>query len=141
VKNVYLDANVILRFLLGDHPELFAKSKAIFKMAERNEIRLLVEPVILAECCFVLRGKMYADRFSSKHLIADALTQVLYLSGVETENQVMLTEALEAYADHHVDFADAYLAVLARNQARSVATFDQDFRRLDEDILIPADVS
>jgi predicted nucleic acid-binding protein len=130
MKQVYLDANVILRFLLGDHPQMFEAAKALFKQAERQEIRLFVDPVTLAECCFVLGGKAYASRFPSKKVVADALTRVLFLPGVEAENPVALVEALEVYGQHDVDFATAYLAVHARNQSYHVASFDENWRGL-----------
>ncbi len=36
---------------------------------------------------------------------------------------------------HNVDFADAYLAELARREGLSVATFDLDFSRLGVPLL------
>lgn len=136
MKTAYLDANIILRFLLDDHPQMSEAARHLFHAAERQEVRLLVDPVTLEECCFVLTGKYYASRFASKQVIADILTRLLFLPGVEADT-VILMETLESFAKHNVDFADAYLATLARHQAVMVASFDQDFRRLDVPTLVP----
>ncbi|WP_067936255.1 PIN domain-containing protein [Alicyclobacillus kakegawensis] len=124
---VYLDANIILRFLLGDDPKMFEEARSIFKSAEQQEISLMVDPVTLAKCCSFLAGQ--TARFPSKKVVTDALTKVLFLPGVQAENPVALVEALEIYAHHDVDFADAYLAVIARNQACSVASFNENLRQ------------
>ena len=139
MRNVYLDTNVILRFLLGDHPELSPKAKSIFKMAEENEICLLIEPVILAECCYVLGGKLYADKFPSKQVIAETLTKLLFLTGVNSTDQMLLTEVLEVYGEFEIDFADAYLAVIARKQSDLIATFDRDFQQLEVETYVLGD--
>lgn len=136
MKTAYLDANIILRFLLDDHPQMSEAARHLFHSAARQEIRLLVEPVTVEECCFVLTGKYYASRFASKQVIADILTRLLFLPGVEADT-VILMETLESFAKHNVDFADAYLATLARHQSVMVASFDRDFLRLDAPTLVP----
>lgn len=91
---VYVDTNVILRYLLGDHRDMSSAATELFRQAGRGEIRLRIEPIILAECCCVLQGKIYARYFPSRHSIADPLIRLILLPGVESDNPVWLIETL-----------------------------------------------
>jgi predicted nucleic acid-binding protein len=138
MRTVFLDTNVILRFLLRDHPTLSPAARELFAMAERDELQLFVDPVVLGECCFVLGGKAYTEEFPSKQEIADRLSRVLLLNGIVSYNLLELVETLEVYAQSNVDFADAHLAVLARNRECAVASFDRNFQHLDVDVIVPS---
>ena len=51
-----LDANVILRLLLNDHETLTPAAMKMFQRAETGDLSLILTPLIVAECCYVLRG-------------------------------------------------------------------------------------
>jgi predicted nucleic acid-binding protein len=40
-------------------------------------------------------------------------------------------------ANKNVDFVDAYLAALARSREEGICSFDNDFRKLDVNLVIP----
>ena len=138
MKTVYLDSNVVLRFLLRDHPTLSPAARELFALAEREELQLFIDPVALGECCLVLGGKAYTEEFQSKQEIADCLSRVLLLGGIVSYNLLELVETLEVYAQSNVDFADAHLVVIARNRECAVASFDRDFQHLDVDVVVPS---
>lgn len=128
---VLTDANVILRFLLDDHPELSPRAAAIFERAAAGEIRLLIPAAILAECVYTLKSFYKLDRAA---LVA-GLLDVLALPGVEALEGRVLGEALRVFGAKNVDFADAYLYALSLGLSFPVVTFDRDLGKLGAEVL------
>ena len=128
---VLLDANVLLRYLTGDPAPMADRARALLERAENGEFQLVLTPLIVAECVWVLKA-FYKYSFAA---IASALLQVLELDGLHAQDAGLISAALTSMARSNVDFADAYLAQMAQASAIKVATFDQDFSRLGAAIL------
>lgn len=111
-----VDANIILRFLLNDHPEMSAKAKEILL----NDPVLLLTQVI-AEVIYVLRGVYGVERPE----IAAALGKIMELENVQLDNSEIVSLAIEEYAISKLDFVD--LLLLAHHQITGliVETFDK----------------
>jgi predicted nucleic acid-binding protein len=123
----WVDANVLLRFLTGDPPELAGRASRLLKEAERGGVPLRVHSVVVAETVWVLQS-FYGY---SKGEISSALTPLLEHPALRVEGARTVIRALEAMASSNVDFADALLAGTARSHGEGVASFDRDFRKLD----------
>lgn len=123
----WADANILLRFLTGEPPELTSRAARLLERAERVEISLKVHPVVVAETVWVL-GSFYKY---SKEEIAGALVPLLTDYGLRVESLRIVVSALESMAEKGVDFVDALLAETARARGEGVASFDADFRKLD----------
>lgn len=121
-----LDANILLRYLTGEPEDLADRARRLFERAERGEVRLILTPLTVAECVWVLKS-FYKHSLAA---VAGALQQVMALEGVNTGQEGVVGAALLSMARHNVDFADAYLAEVARREGLSVATFDREFERL-----------
>lgn len=132
-EEVLLDANVVIRLLTGEPPEMATRAEALFERAARGEFRLLLTPLVVAECVWVLRS-FYKQPLAD---VAAALQQVGATEGVRLQPPGLIGEALEAMAHHNVDFADAYLAAQGRGQGQQVCSFDGDFRKLGARVLTP----
>ena len=129
MEKYLLDANVVLRFLRRDQP-VMAAADALFARAERGEVRLVLDSLILAEVVFVLQSYYKVGR----EAIADTLLDLINSGGgVETNRPALLNEALERYRRHpQVDFGDAMLGALAAAQNIPVASFDRDLDRFSD---------
>ncbi|WP_415784660.1 PIN domain-containing protein [Deinococcus saxicola] len=125
------DANVILRFLLDDHPQLSPRATAVFERAAAGEIRLLIPAAILAECVYTLKSFYKLDRAT----LAAGLLDVLALPGVEALEGRVVGEALRVFGAKNVDFADAYLNALSLSLSYPVVTFDRDLSKLGAELL------
>jgi predicted nucleic-acid-binding protein len=123
----WVDANVMLRFLTGDPPELAGLASGLLEEAERDGIPLRVHSVVVAETVWVLQS-FYGY---SKGEISGVLVPLLEHPALRVESSRTVVRALEAMADSNVDFADALLAGMARSHGEGVASFDKDFRKLD----------
>ncbi len=128
---VLTDANVILRFLLDDHPQLSPRATAVFERAAAGEIRLLIPAAILAECVYTLKSFYKLDRAT----LAAGLLDVLALPGVEALEGRVVGEALRVFGAKNVDFADAYLNALSLSLSYPVVTFDRDLSKLGAELL------
>ena len=121
-----LDANVVLRFVLGYPEAQHSKTRSLLEAAERDELRLRLRAVILAECVYVLASFYELDRAE----VAAELRRVIILPGIETAQTDVLLAALDHFGRSRLDFADCYLGAIAQATSAGVASFDKDFKRM-----------
>lgn len=127
MTDLWVDANVLLRFLTGDPPDLAQRALRLIQQAERGEVTLKLSPIVVAEVVWVL-GSFY--RYP-RNQIAEVLLPLVTAEGIVLEESEQVVAALDRMATANVDFIDAYLAEVARREGGSVVSFDRDFRRLD----------
>ncbi len=135
-KGAWLDANIILRFLLKDHLQYFEAAFNLFSEAEKGNITLHLHPLILAEVVWTLQG-YYGYRKSEIALI---LGEMIESDGLLVENKEVTRKAFKDYAEKNVDYLDAYLSANAViNGPEAIYTLDKKhFSRLEGDIrLLP----
>lgn len=98
-----VDANVILRFVLGDDPALSAKAIAVFKAMEAGEVTLACDPVNLAEAVCVLTSYYKASCAD----IANALLPLVKAAGFRMPEKDRYLRALEFFGQGVLRFGDA----------------------------------
>lgn len=125
-QRLWVDANLIVRILTDDPPEMAARAEAFMARAEGGEFSLVLCPLVLAECVWVLTRFYKLKRAE----VAGALEEVLSNEGFEVLEAAVLRESLRRMAAKNVDFTDAYLAVRAEVAGEAVASFDADFKKL-----------
>lgn len=127
MKRAFVDANVILRYLTRDPPEMAEAALRTMTAAQRGKVRLLLIPITVAEVVWVLES-FYGHPKSN---IAATLTQFLHADGLEVDDLDLLTEALVLYHEHNLDFADALVATRARRKGPpAIYSFDRHFDRV-----------
>jgi predicted nucleic acid-binding protein len=78
-KRRLVDTNLIVRYLVQDHEKHARAASKLFDACDRGEVVIVVLPVVLAECVFVLES-FYAHRRAD---IAFALGRLISSPGVE----------------------------------------------------------
>lgn len=131
--NLWIDANVILRFITGDPPEMAKNALELMARAEKGDIGLRLSHLVVAEVVWVL-SSFY--KFTKKE-ISEILISFINADGIYPENPSLLMQALKDMAEKNVDFADACLAAQARTQEEAVCSFDNDFEKLSVVWIIP----
>lgn len=127
MKRLWVDANVLLRFLTGDPEDMAEKAAGLMLRAEQGEILLVVSPLTVAELVWVLKS-VYRHSLTD---IAGAVVPLLSADGVFVEEREIMVRALELARDKNVDFVDAVLALQAARRDEAVCTFDlTDFKKL-----------
>ena len=124
-KRRLVDTNLIVRHLVQDHEKHAKAAGRLFDACDRGDVVIVVLPVVLAECVFVL------DSFyeHSRGDIASALGTLITSPGVEINEAAIHLDALDRYRKTKVHFVDCLIAATASAEDTPVATFDQDFRK------------
>jgi predicted nucleic-acid-binding protein len=55
----WVDTNVLLRFFTQDNKEQTKKAIQLMEKVRLGKVMLHILPLIIAECCYVLTGKVY----------------------------------------------------------------------------------
>lgn len=127
MSRLWIDANVILRFLTGEPRDLHERSVELMTRAERGEVKLVLGHIVLAEVIWVLKS-FYRNSMAE---IADVIVPFISAPGIEIEEPETVIRGVELARDKNVDFIDALLALEAAKRDEEVCTFDsKDFKRL-----------
>lgn len=134
-----LDANAIVRFLTNDDPIQSPVAYDLFEKAVEGEFQLILTPLIVTECCWVLQSKRYGF---SKTEIAEKMSQIVSANGIKTVEKEIVLKALYGYSTHNVDFVDAYLAAISMTEEYgSIITWNaKDFKRLGAEFYTPEQI-
>ena len=128
MKELLLDANVLIRFLVQDDPRQSAAAKALFEKAERREVLLDLDALIIAETVYVLIGRYGRTRTE----VVNALLAIIQNAGIQTPYENIVIDALHRFAAYNVDFSDAWLAARSARLHRPVASFDRDLDKFKD---------
>jgi len=119
----FVDANILVRHLTGDPPELAARATRYLGAADE----LLLPDLILAELAYVLESFYEVPRAQ----VATTLRAVLAYPAIRVLDADLLQRAVEVYEIHRLDFADAYLVASAeRTGIGVIASFDRSIDRV-----------
>jgi predicted nucleic acid-binding protein len=121
-----VDTNVILRFLLNDHPQYAAQAKSILRSIMSGQSRAFVPEAVWAECVFLLSKTYRVPRGE----VAAKLAGLLSYRGMEGASIAVIRKALSLYAEHNIAFADALALGHARSLDGPLITFDAKLARL-----------
>lgn len=118
----FVDTNILLRWLLGDHKDLSPKAEKIVQ--EAKPATLLVTDIIVAEVVYVLRGTG-----RDKQQTSEALLLIGRTAAFKYENEALIMEVIRLLTEIRLDFADCYLLARARREKIGIETFDGALRK------------
>jgi predicted nucleic-acid-binding protein len=125
-RKVYLiDTNVVLRYLLGDHPEFSPKAEAFMFDVSKGVKKAEILNVVIVECIYVME-KYYEI---PKTEIVEKLSGILNFSGIVNPDRSEILEALLKYENSNIDIVDCILAVRSSPE-KVVISFDKDMKKL-----------
>jgi len=121
-KNMpYIDANIILRYILDDHTELSPKAKIIIG---ENAVETPIE--VLCEVVYVLARVYKINRKD----IADTLLDFYSNTNCSLPHKEAIIKAIEYYGVKNLDFVDCILAGYLEIENTSIYTFDEKLEKL-----------
>lgn len=127
MKRAYVDANVILRLITGDPPDMADSAAELLRRVDDGELELIIDPIVIAECVWVL-SSFYG--FAAGQ-IAPLLASLVAGDGIACREKEDMLGALGLYETKNVDFIDAFLAVrMMRQRIDDIYSFDTHFDRL-----------
>lgn len=127
---VWVDSNVLLRFLTGSPSHLATRARRLLRRAADGELVLRVTNVVIAEVVWVLGGAYKAE----PKVIGEAIRSLILADGIEVDDEEIVLDALRLMETANVDYTDAFVAASARADGQPVATFDADFKSLGVEV-------
>jgi predicted nucleic acid-binding protein len=103
---LFLDTNVLLRYLTNDIPEQAQAVETWLRKAGAAECVLVTHHLVLAELTRTLLS--YYQRPVAE--VQATLLAILNTPGCEVENEHILIQAAHWFGEKNVDFIDAYTA-------------------------------
>ena len=125
-RPVVVDTNMILRFLLADHPDHFRQATALMADIREGKIQAYVPESVLAECVYVLL-KFYEV---PKGEIASKLEGLLGYRGITGEHVPQMSAALRLFASRNISIVDAIVFSIAEANGWQLETFDRRLQKL-----------
>jgi predicted nucleic-acid-binding protein len=120
---IALDTNVLVRFLVEDHPEQTARARALLQRAVDADASCYVSDIVLCELVWVLE-RSYKLR---RDAIGGVLSRLLRARHLRFSSIELLYRSLEAYTSRTGGFADFLIREHAQTAGcEAVATFDGD---------------
>lgn len=120
-----IDANLIIRFLLKDHPIQSPAAKQLLKNFQEN---LLLTDVTVAEVIWLLTSYY---KFSKEEAM-ESLYPILNLPNIDS-NKSILIRALYFYRNFNIDYIDAYFAAYTEEKKlEGIYSFDKDLDKIKE---------
>ena len=128
---IFVDTNVILRYLTKDDEAKAEACYRLFKRVESGEEELFTCEAIVSEVVYVLSSHRAPYRLSGEE-IRDRLVPILTLRGLRLPQKRVYLEALDLYASSpFLDFEDALAAAhMRRNGVAEIMSYDRDFDRV-----------
>ncbi len=118
-----VDANIVLRYILDDHPELSTRAAEILEQYEA-----LLPPEVVCEIVYVLQ-KVYSVPRKEIQAKLCALLDDRLISVEKTES---LRQALSVYCTKNLDIVNALLWAYHNVEHHQVMTFDEKLSKLLE---------
>ncbi len=126
MKEILVDANVLVSFFTDRNQDQQKKADALFEAAANREHVLALHTITITEMVFVLRN-IY-KRLPQE--IAQALRELWDLPGVNPVEEIAWERVLDLWPQEISGFADAVLASVAlQGRYDAVATFDGNLRK------------
>ncbi len=119
----FVDTNILLRWLLADHPELTPKAEKLIASAHSGE--LVVTTLVASEVAYVLRGSG-RDRAQT----ASALNLIAATPTLRYEHEGVMAEVIGYFREYGLDFTDCYLVARAHWAKQPLRTSDKKLLRL-----------
>jgi len=128
----FVDANIFLRHLTNDDPPHAQACLALFRQAQRKEVRLTTSESVIAEVVYVLSSSKLPYHLSPQDIRA-RLLPILSLPGLILSNRNMYVRALDIFAAYPLDFEDALsIAHMQRQHISDIYSYGQEFDRVPD---------
>lgn len=126
MKELYLDTNVILRYLLGDIPDQFQEAKKIIEAIENGNTTGFLSILVVNELIWILENYYHIKQ----NVYIPKLLKLLLIDRIKIMEvkKDILTKILERMQKQKIDFTDLYLAHIA--PIEQIMSFDQDFKKI-----------
>lgn len=126
MKTILVDTNIIIRFLLNDHPAFSLQAKDIILKAQQGSLKLYLDEVVIAEIVWTLSSFYRIKRFE----ISDKLEEIVSQNWVINPKKDLILQTLALFRSSNLDYIDCWLFVVGKSLDIELATFDKALKKL-----------
>jgi|SRR3990167_354751 len=124
---ILIDTNILLRYLLQDHPLLSPKAREIFLLAQKGKHLIYIDEVVIAETISILRTYYK----SAKKLVVEKISKLLYFPWIVNSRKNLISEALNLFFESpKLSYIDYWLFVLSQEKKMRLETFDKNLKKI-----------
>jgi predicted nucleic-acid-binding protein len=122
-----LDANVILRFLLGDNEAQSPIAHRTFQAIERGDVGAEITATVILEAMHVMASVYKMER----NVVADRISRLLEIDNLAVEHRTALIEAIDLWLSYkRLSYPDAFHLVLtSKTKHKTIVSFDRGLDR------------
>jgi predicted nucleic acid-binding protein len=126
-SSCFLDTNIFVRYLAGDHEQQTPIATRIIEAIEEGRLMADTSDTVIFETIFTMTSWYKAERSD----LANGLAAILSLNGIRLPTKRHVLDALELWVSfRRLSFADAYHLVLTSNTGhKTIASFDKGMDR------------
>lgn len=122
---IFLDANILLRYLVADHRELFEDCRALIITIQKGSLQPYVSSIVLLEVAYVL-SSVYGV---SRSAIVKDIATILDLRGLVIAEETHFRDAFALHQKTGVKLSDCLIATQVP-EGVTFCTYDRDFAKL-----------
>lgn len=123
---VFVDANIIIRFFLGDHPLLSAQAQTMIEKAQNGQYRIYLDEVVVAEVVWTLSS--YYEK--GKVDIANQISKLLSQNWIINPRKKLILKSLSLFEKTNLSYIDCWIYIINQHLKTDLATFDKNLKNL-----------
>ena len=127
-KTILVDTNIIIRFLLGDNPQLFSEAKKIFAKAQEGSNNIYLDEVVMAEVVWTLSSYYKFEKVN----IVDRLEKLIFQDWIVNPRKKLMLKALGLFGKTNLSYIDCWIFTVNQSLKISLETFDNNLKKLKE---------
>jgi len=125
MKQVYLDTNVIISFLIDRNQEQTGVIQEQFQLAKQGKQQLFLLTEVVVEVVYILLLLKQTHAQTTQKLLTILKTNYIFIP----EREAIII-ALGIFAEKRIDMVDCLLYAKAKLTFGQVFSFDSDFKKL-----------
>ena len=127
-NDYFLDANVILRFLIKDNFPYYKKATNIFKQISDHKVRAFITTLVLHEVSYVMKS-VYSVEIK---VISRKLKRLLRLENLNVLDlpKDYVIKALVEFGKTKIDFPDCVYKQIVLENDMKFLSFDEEFKKI-----------
>lgn len=128
MQGIFLDTNILLRYLTKDDEQKARSAFDLLIKVEQGEKKVITSSLVIFETIFTLQRFYRVPREQIRELILP----IISLRGLHLAGKNVYYQAFEFYVTRNISFADAYnTAFMLSEQINCIYSWDRDFDNIE----------
>jgi uncharacterized protein len=125
---VFLDTNILLRFLTRDDERKARCALELLMRVERGEEKVITSPLVIFETVYTLQSFYKVPR----QTIKEQVLSIISMRSLHLPDKNIFYQAFNFYVTKNISFADAYnAAYMLAEGISNIYSWDKDFDKIE----------